>query len=197
MQWTDDPERWNGTLPVALILVGVPPAVRREALRSLVARALRLPPKAVAIGHREGRPPTIRSPVDCALHCSSASRDGVAALALARVPVGIDVEIVGGPDEIPWRVLHEAEAAWLRSLDDAGRVAAFARIWSLKEAYLKALGTGLARAPDSIAVDLRGSSPVIDDPLEKRQVAEAHTVWRAFGERRVAISMVTLAPPAG
>lgn len=66
-------------------------------------------------------------------------------VACASTPVGVDVEAVptsqvmaGSKD-----FFHPDEAAELAALPEAGRPAAFARLWARKEAYLKGTGAGL------------------------------------------------------
>ncbi len=78
----------------------------------------------------------------------SFSRSGeVALVAVAQDhPVGVDVERirVGRPVErIARRMFAEDEIAALESLSPPARAAAFHRCWTGKEAYVKALGTGL------------------------------------------------------
>lgn len=80
------------------------------------------------------------------VHFSLSHTRGVALLAFADVPVGVDVERVPEPrvvTEIAGQ-LHPAEAAELAALPQEERPAAFARVWTRKEAYLKGEGTGLA-----------------------------------------------------
>ncbi|MGC4946823.1 4'-phosphopantetheinyl transferase family protein [Streptomyces sp. DT224] len=79
-------------------------------------------------------------------HFSLSHTRGVALLAFAGVPVGVDVERL--PEarvvtEVAGQ-LHPAEAAELAALPQEERPAAFARVWTRKEAYLKGEGTGLA-----------------------------------------------------
>jgi 4'-phosphopantetheinyl transferase len=66
----------------------------------------------------------------------------VAAVAVSRTHrIGIDLEAVStGP--IPWLVLSPPEHARLRTLPDQEQVMEFLKIWTLKEAYSKCLGTG-------------------------------------------------------
>ena len=61
------------------------------------------------------------------------------------VDVGVDVEPVDrvvSPD-LTQAVLSKPEAAWLGALEKADQPLAFTRLWTLKEAFIKATGRGL------------------------------------------------------
>jgi 4'-phosphopantetheinyl transferase len=71
-----------------------------------------------------------------------------ALLAFAAVPVGVDLEQVRpGLAALPSveRFFSAAERTELDALPEPRRVAHFFELWTLKEAYLKATGEGLAR----------------------------------------------------
>lgn len=80
---------------------------------------------------------------------------GVVAIAVMRSGmVGIDVQHHDPQVEllaIAERFFAQEEAAWLKSVPDAQRQAVFYRIWSLKEAYIKAVGLGMALPLSSFA----------------------------------------------
>lgn len=80
------------------------------------------------------------------VHFSLSHTRGVALLAFADAPVGVDVERVPEPQVVAEVAgqLHPAEEAELAGLPPAERPAAFARVWTRKEAYLKGEGIGLA-----------------------------------------------------
>jgi 4'-phosphopantetheinyl transferase len=64
-----------------------------------------------------------------------------------QVEVGIDVEQVVG--QYPWTDIAEQyflidEVAYLKAISDDGRVENFFKLWTCKEAYLKARGLGLS-----------------------------------------------------
>ncbi|MCR5562471.1 MAG: 4'-phosphopantetheinyl transferase superfamily protein, partial [Desulfovibrio sp.] len=76
-----------------------------------------------------------------------------AACVTAAVPVGIDVEPFGLEDDYPLeRALTPHETAWLEAEGRGERPERFARLWTRKEAYLKAIGTGLAVSPAGVDV---------------------------------------------
>ena len=64
--------------------------------------------------------------------------------AVSDRPLGCDVEGLRPFDPaLPRRFFHPEECAWLFSLPAAEQPAAFMRLWTLKESYVKALGVGL------------------------------------------------------
>ena len=73
-------------------------------------------------------------------------------VAIARgVEVGVDVEHVQPRSliEIADRFFHPDEAAWVRSLPEAGQREGFFSVWSAKEAFIKCTGKGLAQGLSS------------------------------------------------
>jgi phosphopantetheinyl transferase len=170
-------------------------ADRRALLRSLVARLLSVSDDAVVVAHVEGHSPQLVQPSGVRLYLSSASRDGLAAVAVAILPVGVDVERVDRDGDLPWNVLHPAEAAALRDLPEPERADLFARLWSCKEAYLKALGVGLHRESRSFAVRTDdGRAAKIDDGSGS---VESVTRWHAHAGSRYAVSTVILPAQPG
>jgi len=116
-------------------------------------------------------------------------------VAVAGAPIGVDVEEIDPEGEVPWNALHRTEAELLKPLRGEAQARAFARLWSVKEAYVKALRAGLREA-DSFAVRLReDGTALIDDPLGPGRVAEVRTIWRNAGPAHAAVSAVVLDPP--
>jgi 4'-phosphopantetheinyl transferase len=124
----------------------------RAALRELLAAQLRLPPAAVRFVRTERGKPQLHPDHGAPLQFNVSHSGGLALLALARsVEVGVDVEVqhaVPQALDLAQRYFAPAEAAALEPLPEAVRAAAFLRLWTRKEAQLKATGSGLA---DSLA----------------------------------------------
>jgi 4'-phosphopantetheinyl transferase len=90
------------------------------------------------------------SPYFSVSHCSD-----IALLAVARVRIGIDVEHVRPGNfwqSVIGQCLSPRERAYLEALPARSRMAAFYRVWTRKEAVLKAMGTGLLYPPQQISV---------------------------------------------
>ena len=99
-------------------------------------------------GERHGRPVLVDLPG--APEFSLSHSHGLAMVAVARTRVGVDVQALPSPETVDacLPLLHPAERQEITRIPADGRQTAFARLWSRKEAYLKGLGTGLARAAD-------------------------------------------------
>ena len=191
-----DPEDWDGELPALAVAAPAGVEERRALLRRLVARTLGRHLDAIAIAHEPGRAPRLVRPEGTGLLLSSASREGFAALALARSPVGVDVERVEPDRDPPWNVLHPAERRWLEDTPVAARARAFARLWAVKEAYLKAVGTGLVRGSEFVHVAVPGDGTVsVREAGIPVELASFET-WREFRDASFAVCAIRL-PIAG
>jgi 4'-phosphopantetheinyl transferase len=100
------------------------------------------------------------------VHFSHSRAGDMALYALAGVPVGVDVETRavapsltdGGAVKNRWLAkLHQGERRVLTALPAEMRTDAFLSCWVRKEAYFKAIGTGLAAGLDSQYVGFAGA----------------------------------------
>ncbi len=201
MLWLSSIDQTTPTLPaVWLIATQAQPAnlpersqLRRSLARKLLARQLGLADDAVEIGHEPAGRPLILRPRGSDLHLSLATRAGLVAIALAHRPVGVDVEQVAPASEPPVAVLHPDEQRWLESLPASARPEAFAQLWSAKEAYVKALGTGFARAPESFAVHLGDSECfVVSDAQDGRAASGFVWLTKNGGHESMAAAFIVL-----
>lgn len=75
------------------------------------------------------------------------------AFAISERPVGIDIEAVGRNMDIARRVMDPDEYRdFIDLVDGKGRDDVFARMWTAKESYMKALGLGFRLPPESFRV---------------------------------------------
>jgi 4'-phosphopantetheinyl transferase len=148
----------------------------RGALRAVVGAYIGAAPEAVAFSYAErGKPYTSSGQRPIEFNLSHAR--GVAAIAVStRGPVGIDVENVERTvdvDTLSRRFFAPDEAAELMAMSEPDRREAFFRCWTSKEAYIKALGDGLACPLDSFSVSVRADEP----PMIKRIDGGDPSMW--------------------
>lgn len=151
------------------------------ALRRVLGGHLELDPRAVRyeIGVH-GKPRLARDLPALEFSLAHADALGLIAVAWGR-PLGVDVECLRPfPDalKIAEDQFAPAEARALRALAPADRDAAFLRIWTRKEAVLKAEGRGLDRPLDSLEVDLAPGSASALRRIDGRSGAAAGWVLR-------------------
>ena len=129
--------------------------VARAATRIVVADVLGADPARLPIsrqcahcGHPTHGRPAVAGDDGISFSLSHSGSFAVIALAEGGANVGVDVEEVRPRqrlDALAARVLSDAEhAAWLAIEDADERLRSFLRAWTAKEAYLKALGIGIA-----------------------------------------------------
>jgi 4'-phosphopantetheinyl transferase len=164
---------------------------RRAAVRFVTAALTGLAPEAV--GLRRGTTGALRfEPALAGLNVSLSHRGPYAAMAFAGTPIGVDLESVGDFVHIPWNVLHQDEASMLESLPEDHRPLAFLRLWTVKEAYVKALGFGLSREPSSFCVVERDGGVSVQDPLTAdRPPLVATRIISSLGAHDIVVSCVT------
>lgn len=93
--------------------------------------------------------------------------------------VGVDIEVVeplSDMERVAARVFSDEEWEPAGSLGDAARLRYFYRLWTLKEAVLKYLGTGLSLSPTAVALHPMAERP----PFVRGVEAEG---WPADGAR--------------
>ena len=119
---------------------------------------------------------------------SLAHSNAYALIAVTRArPVGVDIERIR-PDiralELARRFFAPEEAAALADLTEHARVQAFFRLWTCKEAFVKALGRGFDLPLREFTVDVRGERPVLRATALDPKVADQwsfHVVCPAEG----------------
>jgi len=151
-------------------------------LRVMLSRATGIEPADWRFQTGENDKPALDpDQASCGLHFSLSHTRGLAACAIGEpYPLGIDAEAwaTQTPIEIAERYFSAAEARLVAEKAEAERRATFYRLWTLKEAYLKATGQGLTASLDSFAFHLDPVAIAVPAPYS----AEA---WR-FAEFRPA-----------
>jgi 4'-phosphopantetheinyl transferase len=150
--------------------------VTRSLVRTVLARELRRSPRGIELGRTDAGKPVVTG----GIHFNVSHSADLIVLAVSRTcDVGVDVErrrSVPRVEELSRRWLTNEERAEIGRLADSGRTAsdAFLRVWTLKEARLKALGVGISGAAMTLdhldAVSLDEALERLDGPGETAYV---------------------------
>jgi 4'-phosphopantetheinyl transferase len=149
-------------------------AASRVALRTGLAGCLGVDPRALVFRYGRYGKPELAAPFDrSGLRFTGSRSEGIGLYAVTKGrPVGVDIEWLRPlPDlgEVAALTFSPEELRRLRRLAPAEHLTGFFNCWTRKEAYLKALGTGLASSPARFTVSLAPGAParldhVDDDP---------------------------------
>jgi len=137
--------------------------VSRAVLRNLLTRFTGIPACECKFRLGQHGKPVLEADIDQPVHFSLSRSKELVSIGFAPHPLGVDIEWLGKAIDIDLlidRVLSRCEQKAFERLDPADRREAFLQYWTLKEAYLKALGAGLSVPPTMVEVWLGSDQPV-------------------------------------
>jgi len=153
--------------------------VRRGMLRKILGRYLNVDPRAIRLGTSKFGKPYLRSQdhgsTDLSFSITHSHKVAIVALAPTDC-IGVDLEYVQPLPDLELMIetsLSSREKSRFRAMTSAAKLELFYRHWTCKEAYLKALGVGLNRRPDSFGVALPGARAIRAAVLEDTRHAAA------------------------
>ena len=154
--------------------------VARAILRRLLSTYLRVDASALRLCYGEHGKPYITSASGLCFNLSHAEDAAIYAIASGR-EVGIDIEATARDvdiDGVARQAFSSRECEAMTALAPGARRDAFFRIWTRKEAYVKARGEGLSYPTRSFSV-----SPCADDDtlIGDERDEEARHRWRVIG----------------
>ncbi len=137
----------------------------RRLERTTLSRYTSTAPQDWRFRHTAAGRPEIEHPNPHGLRYSLSRSGGMVLMGLTReAHIGVDVqskEPSADIDQVAGVFCSPTERAWLEAAQtDTERLGRFYVIWTLKEAYLKALGTGLSTAPASVTVTRTGDGAI-------------------------------------
>lgn len=141
----------------------------RALVRVLLSSHLDCPPREIAIGEGPHGKPRVKKRGAAMVPDFNIAHSGEVIVAVLGGDrgVGIDVESQNrdaNVEELAERVLSENEQEWWQSFPVSDRSALFFHVWTCKEAFLKALGKGLQRPPQTIECTFEENTVVgLDD----------------------------------
>jgi 4'-phosphopantetheinyl transferase len=167
----------------------------RGTLRAILGRYLGLAPAELLFRYpcacgRPGCAIERRKPIldaacgDETITFSVSHADGLALYAIGRDrPVGVDLERVRAdlsPIDLAGGVLTPRERAALAGLSAGRQQRAFFRLWTAKEAYLKARGLGFSLPPECVEVALKGTAGLALRSVDGDEAEAARWTLRAL-----------------
>jgi len=152
----------------------------RGILRDILARYLRVAPGSLRFSYtRYGKPHLDESGGAGGLTFNVSHSRNLALYAITRRrDVGIDVEALDRDMalmELAEKFFSPAEVKSLHAVPEGGQRHAFFRVWTRKEAYLKACGRGLSLALDRFSVSADPDNAVLVDVVDRPEEVER---WR-------------------
>lgn len=129
-------------------------------LRGLLSQMLNLPYDQIMFSHLTHGKPVLASVPDNSPYLYfnlSHSSDYVALAVSSTSPVGVDIEHMRpnlNVQKLADRFFHPEEIATLHSLPAHMKLQWFTRHWTMKEAFLKALGDGLSYSTSDFQIDI-------------------------------------------
>lgn len=161
----------------------------RGQLRMILGRYVEVDPQALVFSYGLHGKPFLAQPFRTApkFNLSHSGELALVAVTLNR-EIGIDLEEIrcfDNAERLAERFFSRRENAALRALPETERLAAFYCCWTLKEAYVKATGNGLATATGSFDVVVDRAEPA--SLLSVEASSEEASLW----------SLLRLAPAPG
>jgi 4'-phosphopantetheinyl transferase len=137
--------------------------IARGCLRQLLEKYLQSDAREfVFVYSAEGKPSLdVRHQTDLRFNISHSGEIAAFGFTLGR-DIGIDVELIRPEvdvDEIPQRFFSCIEQKWMSSLEGEAKFQGFFNCWTRKEAYVKAVGTGLSLPLRNFDVSLTPGEP--------------------------------------
>lgn len=132
--------------------------VSHAVLRSLVSRVTGIPVSELRFRLEQDGKPIVESGMSQPVHFSLSRSEELVLIGFAPSPLGVDIESlekVIDVDALADFVLSRREQDGFNHLDPRDRRKAFLECWTVKEAYLKAIGKGLLLPLNMVEVCLR------------------------------------------
>jgi 4'-phosphopantetheinyl transferase len=130
--------------------------VARARLRQILSSYVGIAPQLIEISRGiHGKPQVL------GLEFNVSHSENLAVYAISQQPVGIDIEYVRSLEMtgLVQRFFAPAELVCWQQLPEEQQQLAFFRAWTMKEAYLKAIGTGLHTPLSAVVVEMDVTKP--------------------------------------
>jgi 4'-phosphopantetheinyl transferase len=162
-------------------------------LRCILGRIVEQPPHSLRFRSGVRGKPLLEPIGDTPTPNFNLSHSGdVAVVAVANSELGVDVEEVrprANSNRLAQRFFSENERSWLATRPPESRDCDFLRIWTCKEAYLKAIGSGIAMPLRSVEIDpeVPSITRISNDPHSAAEWSILRVELQASAECAVAV----------
>jgi 4'-phosphopantetheinyl transferase len=132
------------------------------ALRIILAEVVGVAPNELSFSFADKGKPYLTDFPNIHFNLSHAGK--VAVLAVADIPIGIDVEWIKAKQDclaLARRFFHPHEADYLEKLSPNKLLNSFFGIWVAKEAFVKTSGAGVSFGLDKFCIQLTDARPVV------------------------------------
>ena len=126
----------------------------RAHLRRILSRYTQTDPSEISFSYENNRKPVLANHPNLSFNLSHSGNIGLIAVTHSR-RIGIDLEYLEAErpfSEIAERFLSKSENDFINEHPEEERPQAFYQVWTLNEAYLKALGTGFSVSSNDFSV---------------------------------------------
>ena len=150
--------------------------------RDVLSRYLGVGPALLVFNRNEYGKPHLAEPAACPIQFSLSHTTGLSVCAVtSEVDIGVDVESLDRPTshwDIANRFFAASEAAYLKSVEEDHKGTEFLRLWTLKEAFVKARGLGFSIPLKSFTIRSTPGQPTRVSFVHGTHGTEAD--WRFF-----------------
>jgi len=135
------------------------------ALRARLAASTGLPAQALRFAEGPHGKPRLQDAPGCAFNLAHSEDLALIGIDTDGTEIGVDVEVLRTIDDaepLAQRLFTPGEYLSWAALPQPARKAGFLRLWTRKEACLKAVGAGLSIAPASVPAGLQPDQTTVD-----------------------------------
>jgi 4'-phosphopantetheinyl transferase len=148
-------------------------------LRRILSQYLDTPADQICFGEENYGKPIIQSPAQPPLHFNLSHSGDRSLVAVAHLPVGVDIEQIRPNLQYTMlspHIMSPNEQKAFEQLPDSEKEMHFFRLWTRKEAYIKAIGKGLAHPLQKFTISFDEEPQLLEDLTSPENV----NLWQLY-----------------
>ncbi|NCO76739.1 MAG: 4'-phosphopantetheinyl transferase superfamily protein [Cyanobacteria bacterium] len=135
--------------------------INRGYLRIILGNYLNIKPEEICFSYNQKGKPLLKGEIINKINFNLSHKNNYTVYALSKNNIGIDLEQINDKvaiENIARRFFCQCEFNYLNNLPKREKPEYFFKLWTIKEAYLKAIGEGLSGGLDNICFTINKSS---------------------------------------